>query len=196
MIGGTFEYLMSSLPNLSFQKTDEARQRVLGLLEQYAGGAAEKLSPTRMLDGEARKFLPAGQFSLFQKITLRNLHEPEFQEGPSQVVADFSSFTLELKKELEQWRILQKENAKKTVESELAKRIGEGTPLEIEVRLLNLQWDALEEFSVGHFADAEALFAYKIKLMILLRWWSFNPEKGFKRFLKMTTKKAAWPTKS
>lgn len=196
MIGGTFEYVMSSLPNLSFQKTDELRQRVLGILEQYAGSAAEKLSPTRMLDGEAQKFLPAAQFAVFQKMSLRNIHEPEFREGPSQVVSDFSTFAFKLKKELKQWRILQKENDKRAVENELIKLIGEGTPLEREMRILSYQWDAVEEFSVGHFADAEALFAYKIKLMILLRWWSFDPEKGFKKFLKMTTKKAAWPTKS
>lgn len=188
MIGGTFEYLMSSLPNLSFQNTEEAKQRVLRVLQKYAGNASEGLSPADILDEEAQKFLPASAFSIFQKMNLKNIHEEAFQKNKSQVLSAFSKFTFELKKEIKARRTSQDGNDKKsTKNNRIEEIIGDGTPLEKEIRIMQYQWDTLEALSVGHFADMEAVFTYKIKLMILLRWWSFNEEKGFKNFIRMTT---------
>jgi hypothetical protein len=187
MIGGTLEYLVSSLPNLSFQNTEEARGRVLGLLQKYAGVAANELSPAEILDSEAQKFLPASTFYTFQKINLRNIHELEFQQSKSTVLATFSKFTFDLKKEITQLRISEKGNEKNSSKSRLEKLLGQGTPLEKEIQLMKYQWEKLEEFSIGHYADLEALITYKIKLMILLRWWSFHVEKGFDNFTRMIT---------
>jgi hypothetical protein len=188
MIGGTLEYLMSSLPDLSFQNSDEVRQRVTGLLKKYAGPGGEELSPAEILDGEAQKFLPASVFYIFQKIDLKNIHEAEFQKNNSKVLAAYSTFIFQLKKEIKTWRTSQNESDKKAAKNKLENIIGDGTPLEKEIQLMKYQWHKLEEFSAGHFADREALFAYKIKLLILLRWWSFDAEKGFKKFTKMTAK--------
>jgi hypothetical protein len=186
MIGGTFEYLMSSLPNLSFQNTEETKQGVLGLLQKYAGKAVE-LSPVEILDSEAEKFLPTSAFYIFQKVSLKNIHEREFREHNSKVLSAFSKFTFELKKETKVWRKSQQEKEGKTVKNKLEEIIGEGTPLEKEIQIMKYQWNELEELSAGHFADVEALFTYKIKLMILLRWWSFKMEKGFEKFTQITT---------
>ena len=187
MIGGTLEYLMSSLPNLSFQNTDEAKQRVLGLLQKYAGNAATELRPVEILDSEAEKFLPASAFYVFQKINLKSIHQEEFHKNKSKVLSAFSKFTFELKNEIRAWRKPQHENEKKLAKNNIEKIIGEGTPLEKEIQIMKYQWNKLEDLSAGHFADIEALFAYKIKLIILLRWWSFNMEKGFEKFTRMTT---------
>jgi hypothetical protein len=81
----------------------------------------------------------------------------------------------------------QKENEQKSSNSDLAKLIGQGTPLDKEIQIMKHQWDQLEELSVGYFADLDALIIYKIKLLILLRWWSFKFEKGFKTFTQITT---------
>lgn len=187
MMADTLEYLMSSLPNLTFQNTDKVKHRVLSLLQKYAGNTAGELSPVEILDGEAQKFLPALKFSVFQKINLKNIHEAEFRENKSKVLFAFSTFTLGLKKEIKEWRTLQNESEKKAVKHKFENIIGEGTPLEKEIRIMRYQWEKLEELSAGHFADFEALVTYKIKLMILLRWWSFNMEKGMENFSRMTT---------
>ena len=65
MVGGTLEYLMSSLPNLSFQNTDEARQHVLRLLRNYAGPGAVEWSPIAILDNEAQKFFASNRHCTF-----------------------------------------------------------------------------------------------------------------------------------
>ena len=93
----------------------------------------------------------------------------------------------ELKKDLQAWRRPPREGEKKKSNSELEQIIGEGTPLEKEIRIMQYQWDKLEDFSAGHYANFEALVTYKIKLMILLRWWSFQVEKGLENFNRMTT---------
>lgn len=187
MIGGTLEYLMSSLPNLSFQNTNEAQQRVLRLLRNYAGQAAEKWTPIEILDHEAQKFLPAAAFSLFQQIQLNHIHEADFRKTNSQVLSAFSAFMYELKKDLQARRQPPGEGEKKSVNNQLEELIGEGTPLDKEIRIMQYQWDKLEDLSAGQFANFEALVTYKIKLMILLRWWSFQLDKGLANFNRMTT---------
>ena len=187
MIGGTLEYLMSSLPDLSFRNSEEVKRGVIGLLEKYAGPAAERLSPLEILDDEAQKFLPASAFPVFQKINLGNIHEDEFRESKSKVLSAYATFTFELKKEIKAWRTSQNEGEKKAVKTKVEHLIGEGTPLEKEIRIMQYQWNKLEALSAGHFADFEALVTYKIKLMILLRWWSFNVKKGLVIFHQMTT---------
>ena len=187
MIGGTFEYLVSSLPSLSFQNTEEAKGRVFSLLQKYAGVGGNEKSLVEILDSEAEKFLPVSTFYIFQKINLRNIYDLEFQQSKSSVLSTFSRFTFDLKNEIKQLRISQKENEEKSLKSNLEKLIGHGTPLEKEIQIMKYQWEKLEELSVGHFSDLEALITYKIKLMILLRWWSFHVERGFENFTRMST---------
>ncbi len=179
---------MSSLPNLSFQNSAEAKQKVLGLLEKYAGSAAEQLSAAEILDREVQNFLPTSLFNIFQKINLKNIHEEIFQKNKSNVLSNFSKFNFELKKELIARRTSKNGSKKKTAKNNLEKIIADGTPLEKEIQIMKYQWQKLEDFSAGHFSDLEAVFAYKIKLLILLRWWSFDAEKGFAKFTKMTVK--------
>jgi flagellar motor switch/type III secretory pathway protein FliN len=99
----------------------------------------------------------------------------------------FSKFTFDLKKEIKKLRIAQKEKEEKSSKSSLEQLMGQGTPLEKEIQIMKYQWEKLEELSIGHYADLEALITYKVKLMILLRWWSFHAEKGFGNFTRMTT---------
>ncbi len=187
MIGGTLEYLMNSLPHLSFQDTSEVRDRVLGLLQKYKGDTVEELSPVEVLEKEAQKFLPASRFDAFREIDLKNIHRAAFQKDKSKVVSAFAKFDLNLKKDIRAWQISQNDKEKKVVKNKLEKMIGEGNPLEKEIQIMKYQWDKLEDLSTDHFADFEALITYKLKLLILLRWWSFNQEKGLERFIQMTT---------
>ena len=65
--------------------------------------------------------------------------------------------------------------------------IGQGNPLDREIRLLKYQWSELETLSVGHFADSEALFTYKLKLLLLVRLWSFDQQRGYDTFIQFTS---------
>jgi flagellar motor switch/type III secretory pathway protein FliN len=184
------------LPNLSFQNSEEAKSKVFGLLQKYAGITADEVSPVEILDSEAKKFLSASTFDFFQKINLRNIHDLEFQQSRSKVLSSFSKFTFDLKKEIKKLRIAQKEKEEKSSRNSLEQLMSQGTPLEKEIQIMKYQWEKLEELSIGHYADLEALITYKVKLMILLRWWSFHAEKGFENFTRMTTNNGAWPIKS
>ena len=186
MIGGTYEYLISSLPNLSFQNNEETRQQVISTLRKYAGPANEELSLVEILNREAEKFLPTSVLNIFQTLNLRDIHKPRFQESRIKVLSAFSQYTSELKEEIKTWRTSQNENKNNAASKKVAQIIGEGTPLEKEINIMGHQWDTLEEISVGHLEDLEALFTYKIKLMILQRWWSFDTEKGLNKFILMT----------
>lgn len=186
MIGGTYEYLMSSLPHLSFQNTDESNQAILGLLTKYGGSKTETLDPIEVIDSEAQKFLPPHMFYFFQKMNLRNIHKIEFQNTKSEVLSAFSSSTFDLKTKMKAWRISENGEDEKVGKNDFQKIINHGTPLEKEIQILKYQWRKLEDISVGHFSNLEAVFEYKIKLLLLLRWWSFDAEKGFAKFTQMT----------
>lgn len=186
MIGGTFEYLISSLPYLSFENTAEQRHKVLELFRKYNGKKTEGLNPVTILDNEAEKFLPKSSFHLFQRMNLNNIHEEEFRNSKNSVLSDFSTFCFDLKKALGQWRRFQNEGEKKSIKNNVEQLLEGSNPLEKEVRLMEYQWKKLEDFSAGHFSDLEAIFIYKIKLLIILRWWSFDAKKGFQKFQKMT----------
>jgi len=187
MIGGTLEYVMTSLPHLVFQKTQENENRVLGLLQKYHGSSSEKLDPVEILNHEAQKFLPVSRYHLFQRIKLNEIHEAEFRNKGSNVLTGFSEHMFQLKKEIKAWRTSHNGDKPNVTIAALDNIIGEGSPLEKEIKIMQHQWKKLEELSVGHFADFEALIAYKIKLMILLRWWEFDTKRGFSKFIQLTS---------
>ncbi|MCF7929847.1 MAG: DUF2764 domain-containing protein [Spirochaetales bacterium] len=56
------------------------------------------------------------------------------------------------------------------------------TPLEGERILDQARWQFLDDLSVGHYFDLEALIIYYLQLKILNRWQQFTPEKGEEKF--------------
>lgn len=187
MIAGNLEYVMCSLPYLSFQDTNEERHRVNSLFADYANPSDKDWNAVSILEEEAKKFLSAKHFQIFKEIRLENIHTPVFRNSNHLVIAAFSKFTYELKKSVEKLRIARSDGrlASSAQTQDLA--LDPGSPLEEEIQLLNLQWQRLEDISMEHHADLGALFIYKLKLMLLMRWWSFDQKLGFEKFLKITT---------
>lgn len=185
MISGTLEYLMSSLPCLSFQNSEEERSRVTNLLKKYAGDSGTPTDLIAILDEEAAKYLGSGQAKHFRKITLQTVHESEFRQSRNSVLAGFARYRYQLKKAVASLRQARREGQEKAVK-EKEQILTPGTPLEEEVQLLRRQWEALEEISIGHYADFAALLAYKLKLLLLLRWWEFTPDQGLEVFSQIT----------
>ncbi|MBS9462610.1 DUF2764 family protein [Flagellimonas sp. 389] len=188
MISGDLEYVLVSLPHLSFEDSMETRSRVSFLLKKYAHPSTSEKSLITILEEEAGKFLNPEASRLFREIDLGTIHSNIFQESKNKVLAGFSEFMYELKKELEQLRISRRKEDSESFDKKQRLPFTPGNPLEEELQLLQLQWNKLESLSQGHYSNFTALITYKLKLMLLLRWWSFDMEKGFDLF-ETTTKK-------
>ena len=184
MLAGNLEYVMTSLPNLSFSDSETIQHEVSSIFKKYATVDRASSDLISILNDEASKFLSTREFERFKNIELTTIHQLEFQQNKNNVVSEFSGFMVQLKQELKTYRL-----AKKSEES-----IGKVTyefiidlpknPLEAELQLLKLQWHKLEQLSLGHYSDLSALILYKLKLQLLLRWWSFDTEIGFSVFRK------------
>jgi hypothetical protein len=186
MIAGNLEYIMSSLPHLTFEDREEERFRVLSIFKKYALPGAEDDKPVVILDDLAMNYLSPSSFQKFRQIDLRSIHSEFFQKSKNSVLAAFSSYVLWLKSEIRQLRLSRKKSMEAPSVKNALLPLNPGDPLEEEVQLLKWQWNKLEDLSIGHYSDFEALCAYKLKLLILLQWWSFDQEKGFGYFLKIT----------
>lgn len=185
MIVGDLEYLMGSLPNLTFQDTDEVRSKVFSILRAYAAPSVSEKKPISFLDAEARKFLGPSTYRTFQQIDLTAIHTEPFQKSKNKQLAAFSKFMYALKKDIRQLRISRK-NGEDPMTKKTKLPLVPGNPLQEELQLLKWQWDKLEELSIGHYTDFGALVIYKLKLSLLLRWWGFDQERGYENFLNNT----------
>lgn len=182
MISGNLEYVISSLPYLSFNDSEEQQSRVFSILEKYYGSSVEEQDYISVLDKEAAKFLEPRAYGLFQQINLNNIHEEVFQQSGNKVLSKFSKSVFKLKTDLMALRRFRKTNSESpSIKNSRFDAIPE-SPLEAEIHLIKLQWDYLETLSIGHYSDFSALVAYKLKFLLLLRWWSFNQKKGYDNF--------------
>ena len=185
MISGHLEYLMSSLPHLSFRNTEEEQLRVSTTLHKYAQRPEEPVSLAKILEQEAAKFLSEKKAALFRAIDLRTIHQTHFQESTCRVLADFAAFMFRQKKDVEGLRKARRAGSEQSVK-DWDRLIQPGNPLEEEVQLMQHQWQQLEKGSIGYYADFGALVIYKLKLLILERWWGFDQEQGMTLFLQTT----------
>lgn len=183
MISGNLEYVMSSLPYLSFLDTEEEKNRVASLLGKYARPAEGKKTISSILDEEAGKFLTPDASRVLEQISLERIHGETFRRNSNRVLAAFSNYMFELRKGIQKLRVDRKSGLEPSAAKNPSFPLTPGTPLEEEIQLMKWQWDKLEELSIGHYADFGALCIYKLKLLILIRWWSFDPKRGFEKFL-------------
>jgi hypothetical protein len=184
MLTGNLEYIISSLPNLSFSDTEALKHEVKSLFQKYASVEEASKDLISVLQVEASKYLSTKAFERFQNVNFNTIHQSEYQNSKTDVVAEFSQFMFLLKSELKTYRLARKSEESSTkVNYEWLPDLSEN-PLEAEQQLLKLQWGELEALTIGHYSDFSALILYKLKLQLLLRWWSFDMETGFDVFQK------------
>ncbi|WP_370391350.1 DUF2764 family protein [uncultured Winogradskyella sp.] len=189
MLSGNLEYLMSSLPDLMFDNSETYQKEVSKLFKTYNSADEASQDLVLMLHAEAEKFLSTKEFNDLKALSLKAIHQERFQNNSQHVIASFSRFNHQMKREVQRFREHRKNedlNANK-LNFDILPELS-NNPLKAEEQLLKLQWDKLEELSIGHYSDLAALFIYKLKLELLVRWWSFNEEVGlniFKQTLKM-----------
>ncbi|TGV04853.1 hypothetical protein [Flavivirga rizhaonensis] len=182
MLAGNLEYVISSLPNLSFNDSEALQHEVSSIFHKYALVTEASSDLISILNTETKKFLSSREFEHFQQIQLKTIHLAKFQNSKNAVIAEFSNFMFQLKQELRTYRIAKKSD--KTISKinyEIIEVLYEN-PLEAEQQLLELQWQKLEALSIGHYSDFSSLILYKFKLELLLRWWCFDTEIGFEIF--------------
>ncbi len=190
MIIGDLEYLISSLPYLSFSNKPEFQQKIKTLFQSYIGEEEEEeMDPADMLDRESAKFVSGKSFSLLRDIELNRIYESTYLRRGSRVLEEFSQYVRRQKEAVKGIRLQRKDSLSGNGRHDPELLSLEGTPLEQEVQLMKYQWERLEELSSGHYADLEALILYKLKLLLLLRWWNFDARLGFERFLELTKEK-------
>lgn len=182
MINGNLEYIISSLPYLSFNDTEEQRSHVFSILKKYYGTSVEEQDFITVLDQEASKFLTPKAYHLFQQINLKSIHEQVFQQSKNKVLVEFSKFSFKLKADLMELRRSRKNGSESTTSKNIRFHNIPKSPLDAEIHLIKLQWDYLEELAIEHYADFTTLIIYKLKLLLLLRWWNFDQKKGFDNF--------------
>ncbi|WP_299364347.1 hypothetical protein [Winogradskyella sp.] len=182
MFTGNLEYLISSLPNLSFSDSETVQQNVKVLFQKYASTSEASDSLVSILNNEASKYLSLRDFQKFDSISLNTIHKAQFQNSNIEVVSEFSRFMFRLKSELKAFRIARKsEEPLGKINYELLGELPKN-PLKAEEYLLDIQWQKLDTLSIGHYSNLSALVLYKLKLEVLLRWWQFDSEVGFQVF--------------
>lgn len=133
---------------------------------------------------EAKKWLKDEDFLMLAKAKI-NFYQPQSRD--SKVLRDYKNFEQSLAQKIADFRIskgaaFSSFGAQKTSENNFGNGIdlnlNEGTPLDIEVRLLKVRWKFIENLEGGHVFDLEALILYFLKLQILERLFIFNKEKG------------------
>ena len=61
----------------------------------------------------------------------------------------------------------------------------EGTPLEVEKKLLAERWQFIDQLEAEHYFDLEFLVLYFLKLKVLEKLFSFDKQKGTVTFDKL-----------
>ncbi|WP_299526841.1 DUF2764 family protein [Winogradskyella sp.] len=182
MFNGNLEYLISSLPNLSFSDSETVQQDVKVLFKKYASTSEASDRLVSILNEEASKYLSLQDFQKFESIQLSTIHKEQFQNSNIKVVSEFSRFMFQLKSELKTFRVARKsEESFGKISYELLGELPEN-PLKAEEYLLDIKWQKLDTLSIGHYSNLSALVLYKLKLEVLLRWWQFDAEVGFQVF--------------
>jgi len=157
-----YYYFIAQLPTLFFGK--ESVMSVDNFLEE----GSKWISPR---DYKILSLVDINDFSVDKKV-----HPVFFQ---------FKLFESKLRNDIALWRKAQKQNQEYKPSSIAASTLKEGTPLDIEIRLMELRWNFLDDMHREHHFDLGFLILYYLKLQILRRYFTFNKEQGLEKFQKL-----------
>ena len=177
---------MSSLPYLSFDHSGESQRRVSDCFKKYAGAQFAELPLVDLLEREAAKFLSHARYRQFKEVHLDRIHQDAYIHASLPLLSGFAGYVASLRQELKEVRLARRQATDQAALEKIALPFKPGNPLEEEIRVLQLQWDKLDELSAMHYADFSALLAYKLKLMLMVRLWSFDEQKGYEIFVEST----------
>lgn len=128
---------------------------------------------------EAKKWLVNRDFAILSQTDINDFYPR--RRDPS-VLKEYKNFEKTLREGLRVLRKASGEDKKYRPFAFLRTILREGSPLDIEKKLLELRWKFIEEKEIDHFFDLEFLILYFLKLQILERLFTFDKDKGTARF--------------
>ena len=147
-----YYYLAATLPFLKFNEKTYLNRK--GFLE------------------EASKWLSASDFNILCKVDLDDFY---FKRDDCAIVKEYKGFEKALREEIAATR---KKQEKETAREFLKSYLLEGSPLDIEKKLLRFRWDFIDEKEQDNYFNLEFLIMYFLKLQILERLFTFDKDKG------------------
>ncbi len=152
-------YLIAQLPMLSF-------------------GKEPGLTIDRFL-AEAEKWLGAGDYKTLSSIDLSSV---AIEKGDPDGLKRYKKFEFALRSDIAAFREAQRKETDYKPSSFPVSAIKEGNPLEIETRFIEFRWQFLDEMEREHHFDFTKLIIYFLKLLLLQRYFTFDKDKGLKKF--------------
>ena len=140
-------------------------------------GSEQFISKADFLE-EAEKWMNAADYTALTD-TLADKYEAAEAKG---IYSDYLKFEKELRTELSAFRTAGKEGYEYKFNHIPAQLVKDGTPLDIELKLIKYRWDWLEEREFGHYSDLDFFLLYYLKLQLLERVADFKKEVGEEAF--------------
>ncbi len=131
---------------------------------------------------EAEKWLSPAEFALLTRVDAARTAAAA-QDPPS--LRRYQEFERHLRQELALWRATRGTEQEHRPAGIPLAWLREGTPLDVEVRLLRWRWDFLEEEERDHHFDLELVILYYLKLQLLERLRRFDAEAGLQVFRQL-----------
>jgi hypothetical protein len=128
---------------------------------------------------EAHKWLSAREYAVLSRV---DVAQTRITAGDPPALRRFGKFELHLRRELARWRQTSGTDREHRPAGIPPAALREGTPLEVEIRLLRWRWDWVDAEERGHDFDLELLVCYYLKLQILRRRRGFDPQVGLSAF--------------
>jgi hypothetical protein len=157
-----YYYLAAQLPFLEFDKKTILRR------EDFLA--------------QSRKWLSSHDYELLSKVDLNDFYS---RPRELEVLKEYKDFERVLREEIASTRGVSQEpdhKAKEILKSQLL----EGSPLDVERKLLRFRWEFIEEKGLDHYFNIEFLVFYFLKLQILERLFTFDKDKGTAVFDKLS----------
>jgi hypothetical protein len=157
-----YYYLAAQLPFLEFDK-----KTTLGREDFLA---------------QSRKWLTNSDYELLSRVDLDDFYS---KPGDLGLLREYKDFERVLREEIASTREASSESGAKSKEV-LKAQLLEGSPLDVEKKLLRFRWEFIEEKGLDHYFNLQFLIFYCLKLQILERLFTFDKDKGTAVFDKLS----------
>ncbi len=155
-----YYYFIAQLPTLQFDK--------------------ESYMTVETFMGEAEKWLSRADYVMLASIKLNDV---EFLKAAPAVLRDYREFEYRVRNDTALWRKARKAGQEYKPEFFPLALIKDGTPLEIEKKMLRLRWNFIDELERTHHFDLGFLLLYMLKLLLLQQLFTYDEETGKQNFL-------------
>ncbi len=122
----------------------------------------------------------------YKQLSDVNINNSTLNNSDPEVLQAFKKFEIALRSDIADWRKAQKAGYEYKTQIIPQNMLKEGTPLEIEKKLIQLRWKFCEDTGFEHTFDFGFLILFYIKLQLLERLKTFDKEQGVAKFKQFT----------